>query len=126
MNGSDEDIRQRMKVIAPASYWRNVFQFAVGKCFVEREHLLDNLVSLCSALNEETACEEIVLDKIAARASKAVLWGSRLALDILSDGTAEAIPGKEYLFGRIALQLIRFPDAEIAASFGIGIPWRTY
>jgi hypothetical protein len=115
MNGSDEDIRERMKVIAPASYWRNVFQFAVGKCFVEREHLLDNLVALCSALNEETACEELVRDRTAAQASKAVLWGSRLALDILTDGTARQYPGKEYLFARIALQLVRLPDAEIAA-----------
>jgi hypothetical protein len=115
MNESDEDIRERMKIIAPASYWRNVFQFAVGKCFVEREHLLDSLASLCSALNEETACEEIVRDKTAAQASKAVLWGSRLALDILSDGTARQYPGKEYLFARIALQLVRLPDAEIAA-----------
>ena len=84
MNGSDEDIRERMKIIAPSSYWRNVFQFAVGKCFIEREHLLDNLVSLCTSLNEDKACGEIVADPSAGRAAKVVLWGSRLALDIPS------------------------------------------
>jgi hypothetical protein len=40
MDGSDDDIRRRLQLIAPASYWRNVFQFTVGKCFAEREYLL--------------------------------------------------------------------------------------
>jgi hypothetical protein len=115
MNGSDDQIRARIRVIAPASYWRNVFQFAVGKCFVERDYLLDNLVSLCSGLNEDKACEEIVADEIAGRAAKAVLWGSRLALDILADGTARQHPGYELQFARIALQLIRLGDPESCA-----------
>lgn len=115
MNGSDDDVRERLKVIAPASYWRNVFQFAVGKCFVEREYLLDNLVSLCTGLNEDKACEEIVADETVGRAGKAVLWGSRLALDILSDGTARQYPGYELRFARIGLQLIRLADLECSA-----------
>ena len=115
MDGSDDDIRERLKVIAPASYWRNVFQFAVGKCFVEREHLLDNLVSLCAGLNEDKACAEIVADETAGRAAKAMLWGSQLALDILSDGTARQYPGYELRCARIALQLVRLADPQSCA-----------
>lgn len=115
MNGSDEDVRERMKVIAPASFWRNVFQFAVGKCFLEREHLLDNLVSLCTGLDEDKPCAEIVADETAGRAAKAVLWGSRLALDILADGTARQYPGFEVRFARIALRLVHVADMESCA-----------
>jgi len=115
MNGSDEDIRRRLEVIGPASYWRNVFQFAVGKCFLEREHLLDNLVSLCTGLNEELASRHIFADETAGRAANGVLWGSRLALDVLADGTARQYPGYEVRFTRIALQLTRLPDAESCA-----------
>jgi hypothetical protein len=115
MNGSDEDVRERIKVIAPVSYWRNVFQFAAGKCFVEREHLLDNLVSVCAGLNESKSFESIIGDAVAGRAANATLWGSRLALDILADGTARQYPGYELLFARIALQLARLDDPESCA-----------
>lgn len=43
------------------------------------------------------------------------LWGSRLALDILSDGTARQYPGYELRFARLALQLVKLPDPEICA-----------
>src|SRR5262245_2421854 len=115
MNGSDEDVRERLKVIAPASYWRNIFQFAVGKCFVDRDYLLDNLVSLCAGLNEDKACAEIVADETAGRAAKAVLLGSRLALDIVADGTARQDLSYELRFARIALQLVRLADEESCA-----------
>lgn len=106
MTGSDELVRERIKAIAAASYWRNVFQFAVGKCFVEKEHLLDNLVSLCIGLNEEKPSETMLAEGSVAKAAKAVLWGSRVAIDVLADGTARQYPGYEVRFARIALKLI--------------------
>jgi hypothetical protein len=115
MNGSDDDVRRRLRAISAVSYWRNVFQFAVGKCFVEKEHLLDSLVSLCLGLNEETACTEIVESEVAGRAAKVSRWGSRLALDIIADGTARQYPGYEARFANIALQLLRAPDPEACA-----------
>lgn len=103
MAGSDDHVRARLKTIAPAPYWRNVFQFCAGKCFVEREHLLDNLVCLCLDFNEAKAFN----DPITGKAAKEVLWGSQLALDILADGTARQYPAFERKFVKIALQLIR-------------------
>ena len=37
MEGSDQDVRQRLLEIAPLPNWRNVFLFASGKCFGERQ-----------------------------------------------------------------------------------------
>src|SRR5882724_10812973 len=50
MTGPDNEIRDRLKAVAPVAYWRNVLLFAVGKCFVEKEYLLDNVVSICEGL----------------------------------------------------------------------------
>ncbi|HLK91066.1 MAG TPA: hypothetical protein VKZ18_14305 [Polyangia bacterium] len=114
--GNDKEIRDRLRLIAPTSYWRNVFQFAVGKCFVDREYLLDNIISICAALNEVGGCTEIIGDEAAARAAAAVLWGSRVALDVLSDGTARQYPGYESQLVAIALRLVRLDEYESAAQ----------
>lgn len=112
MIGGDDDVRQRLATIASASYWRNVFMFAVGKCFAEREHMLDKVVSLCTGLNEEISATELLGDELAGRAAKSALWGSRLALDILVDGTAHQYPGYEIRLARIALDLVKTGDQE--------------
>ena len=115
MNGSDDNVRLRLTETAAVTYWRNVFLFAVGKCFVEKEHMLDTIVRLCMALNDESSCSNIVRDELAAKSARAALWGSRLALDVLTDGTARQDPGYEAQFATIALRLLREPDDELCA-----------
>jgi len=105
----------RLETIGPPSYWRNVFLFAVGKCFVEREHMLDSIVSLCAGLNEEVIASRILGDEIAGRAARFVSWGSRLALDILVDGTARQYPEYELRLVKIALELLKSGDTEAHA-----------
>jgi len=39
MTGKETEVNDRLNAIAPISHWRNVFQFAAGKCFTESEHL---------------------------------------------------------------------------------------
>ena len=46
MEGSDEDIDCRLGEIAPIPNWRNVFLFASGKCFADRQHLRDKILSI--------------------------------------------------------------------------------
>lgn len=118
MSGSDDVLRARLRFAGSASYWRNVFLFACGKCFVEREYLIDHLVALCTALDEEAAAAEIFSDPVAGQASRAILWGSRLALDVLNDGSARQNPGVEVVFVRRALQLVKFCDVELLARLG--------
>jgi len=98
--GPEDAVVSRLKAIAPISHWRNVFLFAVGKCFAEQEHLLDHIYTVCNELNNRNA--DPVLD--------ATLWGSRSALDILSEGVARQNPKYESLFANLALQLLRVPD----------------
>lgn len=73
MNGPEEDIRERLAAIAPASYWRNVLLFAVGRCFVEREHMLGSVVSLCALLNQERSATTMLQGTTAGQASQAAL-----------------------------------------------------
>lgn len=115
MTGPDEAVRDRLEVISPASFWRNVFLFAVGKCFVDREHMLDNIVSICERLNEDISASKIIGDDLAGQAAKAALWGARLALEILSDGTARQYPEYEIRLIRLALLLTKSGDREVCA-----------
>ena len=112
MSGPDDDVRQRLETLGPATYWRNVFLFAVGKCFVEREHMLDMIVSLCAGLNEERVGSRILGDDLAGQAARIVCWGSRLALDVLTDGTARQYPEYELRLIKIAIELVKFGDVE--------------
>lgn len=106
MNGSDLDVCARLQSIAHASHWRNVFLFASGRCFHEKQHLRDNIFSLCSKLNEgiDDSPEEDI--------EKAILTGSQLALDILEDGAVTNQPTQQKLFARLAIRLIELPPSN--------------
>jgi hypothetical protein len=96
MDGSDDEIRKRLAEIAPISSWRNVFLFAAGKCFSDRQHLRDAIHTICSLLNEDIDDE----------AMRITLAGSRLALDLLEDGSVLRQPRYLQLLAREALRLL--------------------
>lgn len=98
--GNDEIVITRLRKIAPVSNWRNVFLFAAGKCFIEREYLRDSIQAICSELNEE--------DEI----THATLAGSQLALDLLEDGLALRIPKYAKVLCRSSLSLMNLPPAN--------------
>ncbi|WGO91822.1 hypothetical protein QCD61_19190 [Pseudomonas viciae] len=106
MNGSDVDVCARLQAIAHASHWRNVFLFASGRCFHEKQHLRDNIFTLCSKLNEgmNNSSEEDV--------EKAILTGSQLALDILEDGAIASQPTQQRIFSRLAIRIIELPNSD--------------
>ena len=54
MEGRDKDIQMRLREIAPIPNWRNVFLFAAGKCFAERQHLRETVHAICGLLNENS------------------------------------------------------------------------
>lgn len=115
VSGPDNLVKKRLEIIAPNSYWRNVFLFAVGKCFTDKEYLLDRIVAICENLNSIRLTNRILNDYTMATVAKATLWGSRLALDILSDGTARQHPEYELRLAKLALFLIKIPDTETTA-----------
>ena len=105
MDGRDEVVQNRLRQIAPHSQWRNVFLFAAGKCFAERHHLRDTVESICSELNED----------IKTPLLKATLAGSRLALDVLSDGPAVKVPIYRIPLARNALKLLEATPSLVHA-----------
>lgn len=111
MRGSDQDVSQRLRAIAPAAHWRNVFLFAAGRCFHERQHLRDTLYTLCCELNEGEGVDGGELEK-------ATLAGSRLALEILEDGALAKAPGQLKLFANLALRLLELPPCEEQTRLG--------
>jgi hypothetical protein len=56
MTGDPEAVKARLRAIAPAPYWRNVFLFAAGKCFADTRsrYLQDAIRLLCEDLNTPT------------------------------------------------------------------------
>lgn len=100
MDAEDPTVRERLRVIAGNSNWRNVFLFAAGKCFVERRHLRDTIQGICADLNDDPD------DQL----SQAILAGSELALDILEDGSVSRQPAKNRALTRLAIRLLTTPD----------------
>lgn len=99
-SGDPELVQSRLRAIAPAPYWRNVFLFAVSKCFADTRsrHLQDSIRVLCEDLNSPS-------DRLLA----ATKTGSELALDILQSGAVAENPNYSRHLARIGLALLQQP-----------------
>ena len=92
MEGTDQVVKRRLEEIAPIQFWRNVFLFAAGKCFNERQDLRDTVNSICAGLNE------LDFDEV----SSASLAGSDLAVALLDEGLTLSQPKYAQMIARIA------------------------
>lgn len=110
MDGSDEQIRARLREIAPIANWRNVFLFAAGRCFADRQHLRETVHDICAQLNEPGG-EPTSQDEVAA----GVLGGSALAVDLLEDGGARSQPRYSQALTRLAMRVLRSPPGPLHA-----------
>ncbi|MNU68413.1 hypothetical protein D3C71_577790 [compost metagenome] len=102
-SGRDDEIITRLRSIAHATHWRNVFLFAAGRCFHERQYLRDSIFTICSELNEGVSGD------IGSCINKVLLTGSELALDIVDDGAISNQPSQLKIFTRLALRLLELP-----------------
>lgn len=98
-DGDDESVRATLKLIAPHSYWRNVFLFMAGRIFFNKEPLVDSLVAICDYLNEPL--------NDAAQAQ--IEAGSRLALALLADDACRKQPANTRRLARLAARLMDKP-----------------
>ncbi|MEV0169332.1 NACHT domain-containing protein [Nonomuraea fuscirosea] len=96
MAASDPTTQQRLRAVASNINWRNVFLFAAGKCFFDRQYLRDTIHTICSELNDDPD----------DRAAQYTLAGSELALDVLEEGSARRQPRWSRLLTRTALRLL--------------------
>ena len=98
MDGSEKNIRKRLDEIAPIPFWRNVFLFAAGKCFAERQELREAVYTTCASLNEtETDGDEL---------AGTYLAGSGLAIALLEEGSSRRQPKFESMLARIAIRAL--------------------
>ena len=103
MDGTDQSIRERLDEIAPIPFWRNVFLFAAGKCFAQRQELREPVRDICAELNE------IDGDKIAGT----YLAGSDLAIALLEEGSPRHQPRFENLLARVAIMALDTGNADL-------------
>jgi hypothetical protein len=102
MDEREEIVQRRLREIAPISNWRNVFLFAAGKCFAERQDLRDTIHTICAELNDSDTDE----------VSRTTLEGSRLALDLLDERITRTQPRFTRLLIRLALRLLNLTPIE--------------
>lgn len=120
MDEGEEIVRRRLGEIAPTSNWRNVFLFAAGKCFSERQELRDSIHTLCAELN----------DSVTDEVSSSALEGSHLAMDILEEGVVRTQPKYTRLFTRLALRALSLPPSDTHARLanlydsGLEVPYQ--
>jgi hypothetical protein len=93
----------RTRALSP--FWRNVVLFAAGTIFATKEHLRAEVVVLCEQLNS------------ADRATAILLPGSKLALDILKDGSCLSMPIYSHVLAANALRLLDAPQGDSAIDF---------
>jgi len=102
MDGGDEVVANRLKEIAPIIHWRNVFIFAAGSCFINRQYLRDTLVEICRELDGKNSRADTTIP----------MPGARLALELWEDGSSSHQPKYYRLLVSIALQLLELPPDE--------------
>jgi hypothetical protein len=102
MEGADAQVQDRLRAISATPHWRNVFLFAAGKCFAERQFLRDTIITICEQLNDAQS------DPLQGHA----LVGSKLALDLLEDGLTREQPKYGRSLLRLALRLLELPEIE--------------
>ncbi|MCZ0938344.1 MAG: hypothetical protein OXJ55_06890 [Caldilineaceae bacterium] len=100
------DIQARLEEIAPIPFWRNVFLFAAGKCFAQRQELRELVHSTCAALNEEDGNEGEGLH----------LVGADLAIALLEEGSARRQPKYKTLLGRLAIRALDKANPRLHAQ----------
>jgi len=107
-DGGESCVRKTLHAIAAYPYWRNVFLFAAGRVFFQRQELIDSIIAVCGEMNDHPDDP----------AQRTIFAGSRLALAILKDGAARNQPASIRVLARYAARALDAWDEEAATSFG--------
>ncbi|MFI7534035.1 NACHT domain-containing protein [Streptosporangium sp. NPDC049376] len=111
LDGTDDEIAGRLLDIGSSSYWRNVCLFAAGKILSSRQALRPRLLEVCAELNAGISDEYDF--------SRVTYAGSRLAIDILRDGSANRQPRPKRLLTDLAAQALALPPNEAQNSLSL-------
>lgn len=98
MDGPDEEVIQRLRVIAPSAHWRNTWLFAVGAAYKMRPWLFDRVLHMMRDLDASDTLSLIIET------------APHLAIDVLDDGMTSTSPKYLRLLVDLALQLLTGPN----------------
>ncbi|MDY7528123.1 MULTISPECIES: hypothetical protein [unclassified Cryobacterium] len=101
-SGPDELVLERIDALASSAYWRHTLLLTIGRVFTTKPHLRDAVVARIMQLNTTTSIGMFVGH------------GERLALDLLNDDLALAVPRiRKALLDQSLGALDRWPQPEI-------------
>jgi len=106
-DGGELCIQRTLHDIAPYPYWRNVFLFAAGRVFFERQELIDSIIAVCEEMND--AADDA--------AQRTILSGSRIAVALLKDGAARHRPASVRIIARCAARGFEVCDLADVFAF---------
>lgn len=106
-DGGESCVRKTLHSIAPYAYWRNVFLFAAGRIFFQRQELIDSIITICGELNDDPNDPT----------QQTIFAGSRLALTLLKDGAARNQPRSIRVIARCAARALDAHDDDSAVAF---------
>lgn len=112
-DGGEACVQKTLHAIAPYAYWRNVFLFAAGRVFFDRQELIDSVIAICQSMNDDPDDPW----------QRAVFSGSRLALAVLRDGAARNQPAHTRVLARCSsriLDSLHEEDSSAVAELLIG------
>ncbi|WP_298462029.1 hypothetical protein [uncultured Cellulomonas sp.] len=98
VDGLDNEVIGRLRVIAPSAHWRNTWLLAVGAVYRDRAPLFDPVLHMMRELDASDTFSLIIET------------APRLAIDILDDGMASKSPKHLRLLVDLALQILTGPN----------------
>lgn len=102
VTGPSDVVYERLATLAPSAYWRNTLQLAIGRLYTTRPHDRDGIIERVRRLNADSTLGSFLG------------YGSRLAIDLLDDDFANAVPAHRRSMLVLALdQVTRWPGPEL-------------
>lgn len=98
VDGLDNEVIERLRVIAPSAHWRHTWLLAVGAVYRDRPRLFDPVLHMMRELDASDTFSLIIET------------APRLAIEILDDGMASKSPKHLRLLVDLALQLLTGPN----------------
>ncbi|HEX4402301.1 MAG TPA: hypothetical protein VHZ98_13335 [Galbitalea sp.] len=99
-SGPLDEVVARLRIAAPSPHWRNTWIFAVGRLFsTPQDHQHEAIVKLTESMDQDA-------DR---RLGGAVPIGPRLALEIIDDGMARALPKRRERLIAHGLRILEEP-----------------
>lgn len=97
VSGPEDEIQERLRILAPSTHWRNTWLLAAGRTFSLYQHLRPTLLAVLRDIDTDSLLALLVRP------------GAHLAVELLEDDVATAAPRYQRLLVQHALDLHDLP-----------------